>query len=319
MNNAQGGRKDKIDVLRTAFWFAEIKLRLGASTAYEIENRLEPSAFGKNKDGDIFHKNKWSKYEVGRHVPNNALVLLIDRALPGTKRLLNHTLWKALRGVFDEAENEDDLLRLLAPDIQKIVFHEDGNGSRKKSLSKQHLRMLERRAGIDALSCLTILAREAVGQGNQASIFDIGTSVYRVLLILCTSFPFCDFAPELFDIYRERVFSVMHHEGLEFQLDASEFVNATHMLNRLLLTLEDNNQIGVRPKDSIQAMSDLLCGEYGFCIQFAFAPLIGPAGPQTNLNAKAFADLERQKRFRQWGKEQFFSRKREILPPPELW
>lgn len=323
MDAACGGRKDAIDVLRTAFWFAEIKVRLGVPSAYMVERRLEIDAFGKNKDGDIFHRNKWPKYEVGQHVPSDALVTMVEGKLPGTKRLLNHALWKALQRNFDVSKSYDDWLRQLAPDIQKIVFQEDsrnpGNGSRRNSLSRRQLRMLERRAGIDVLACLTIFAREAVSQGTQAKIFDLGTSLYRVLLILCTTIPIGDFALELFDTYRERVLSLIRHEGLEFQLDDSEFVSAIGLLRSRLLALEDNDHIGVWPKDSIQAMSKILDGGYGFDIKFALAPLIGPTGPITKANAKAFADLERQKRFREWGKRQVFSRNRQVLPPPELW
>lgn len=323
MDAARGGRRDEIDVLRTAFWFAEIKMRLRAPSAYKVERCLEDGAFGKNKDGDIFHKNKWSKYEVGQHVPCDALVTMVEGKQPGTKRLLNHVLWKSLRRSFDAINSPDDWLRQLAPDIQKIIFLEDsrnpGNGSRKISLSKQQLRMLERRAGIDALACLTILAREAVSKGMQDTALNLGISVYRILLIQCTTTPIGDFALELFDLYRERVFSTMQNEGLEFQLDNSEFISAIGLLSSLLLVLEDNDRIGVRPNDSIQAMSKLLDGKYGFDIQFALAPLIGPTGPVTEENKKAFADLARQKRFREWGKQQIFSRNRQSLPPPELW
>lgn len=323
MADAQSSRRDEIDVLRTAFWFAEIKFRLKASTAYEVERILEPEAFGKNKDGDPIHRNKWSKYEVGQHVPSNALVTQVDAKLSGTKRLLNHALWKALQAKPGVNENIDDWLRQLAPDIQKVVFHEDsrtlGNGSRRVSLSKRELKMLERRAGIDALACLTIFIREFPKQGEQAQILDLGASLYRVLLILCVTLPIGDFALELLRVYRERVFSRVRADGLSFHLEESDFVSAVGLLHVLLLSLEDTEQIGVTRNDGIQAMCKLLEGGYGFDIKFALDPLIGPVGPLTDANNKSYRDFERKKRFRKWGTEQIFSKTREVLPPKELW
>jgi len=322
---ARGRRKDEVDVLRTAFWYAEAKARLSASSAYRIERILEPKAFRKNKDGDWIHKNKWSKYEVGQHVPNDALATQVDLILPGTKRLLNHTLWKALQTKNSGRENIEDWLRQLAPDIQKIVFnadrHSPGSTSRRASISRRQLKMFERRAGIDALACLTILLRESCNQGEQAIALDLGTSLYRVLLILCTTVPAGDFALELLDIYRERIFSLVRYEGRKFYLEDCDFLDAVSLLNMLLLALEDNGLIGIGWDDRVQAVCKLLDGGYGqgFNVQFAVAPLIGPDKPLTDANAKAYRDLERQKRFRQWGKEQIFSSTREVLPPIELW
>ncbi len=98
MAAASGKRKDAIDVLRAAFWYAEVKARLRAVTAYEIEKLLEGKAsFGKNADGDRFHRNKWPKYEVGQYVPSNSLATHTDKLIPGSKAILNHVLWKVLK------------------------------------------------------------------------------------------------------------------------------------------------------------------------------------------------------------------------------
>lgn len=323
MAEATSSRRDEIDVLRTAIWFAEIKSRLNASSAYEVERILEPNAFGKNKDGDSIHRNKWSKYEVGKHVPSNVLVTQVDAKLPGTKRLLNHVLWAALQAKLDLNENTDSLLRQLAPDVQKIIFHADRHipegSSHRVRLSLRQLKMLERRAGIDALACLTIYTREASDHGMPDQILDLGTSLYRVLLILNTIVPIRDFALDILGIYRKRIFSQIRYGGLKLHVEDADFLDAVRLLNTLLLSLEDNYKIGIGWNDSIRAMYQLLNGGYGFHIQFALAPLICPDGPLTDANAKDYCDFERQKRFQIWGKEQISSGRREILPPQELW
>ena len=48
---------------------------------------------------------------------------------------------------------------------------------------------------------------------------DLGTSLYRVLLILCTTVPAGDFALELLNTYRERIFSLVRYEGRKFYLE----------------------------------------------------------------------------------------------------
>lgn len=320
---AQGGRRDQIDVLRTALWYTEIKARLNAYTGYEIERLLEPKAFWKNEYGERVHRNKWSRYEFGKHVPRNALATKVDLKFPGTKRLLNHVLWEALRIKSSTNENVDDWLRQLSPDIQKIIFHASRHGSENDwhaSLSGRQLKMLERRAGIDTLACLTIILQECAKRGERVELFKIGTSLYRVLLILCTTIPIGNFALELLKIYRERVFSLARHKGQIFHLEDAHFLDAVGILRTIFLALEDNPRIGVGWDARVQAVCSLWDGGgHGFAIKFALDPIIGPDGPLTDINATDYRDFERQKRFRQWAKDQMSSGERETLPPRELW
>jgi hypothetical protein len=319
---AQSGRRDVTDVLRTALWFADVRSRLSASTAYEVERILEPKAFGRNEDGDCFHRNKWTKYEVGRHTPSDLLVASVDARLPGTERMLNHVLWKALQTKQEIGGHANDWLRQLGPDIQKIVFqthpYGSGNSYQRLNLSQVQLKMLERRAGVDALACLTILLRESYERGESSHTFDIGSSLYRVLLILCTAIPIGNFTFELFDVYSNRIFSLVRHKGLRFRFEDFDFVEAVSLLHVLLLTLEDNNQIGLRWDDSVRAMCKLLNGDYGFDIKFALDAPIGPDEALTTANAKDYREFKRLKRLRQWGQENIMSGGSERFPPGDL-
>lgn len=320
---AQGGRRDEIDVLRTAFWFAEVKTRLSASTAYEIEKLLEPEAFGKNKDGDHIHRNKWPKYEVGQHVPSASLVTRVDVTLPGTKRVLNHVLWESLQAKYSIKELADKWLWQLGPEIQGCIFQIQSYGTsgsyHRISPSRRQLTLLERRSGIDALACLTILLRESCEQGKNSHAIDIGKSIYRMLLVLCNTSRFGDFALELFEIYRNKIFSLPWHKGIIFRLTDSDFIEAVKLLKIIVLQVKDNSKDGSDGHGLIKVMYKLLDGDYGFDVKFALDPPIGPSEPFSDLNSKEWGDFEVRERFRQWGKKQIFLSNREVLPPGELW
>jgi len=63
-----------------------------------------------------------------------------------------------------------DMLRQLAPSMQAIILEDDDGASPPKLVwppSRTQLRQLERRAGMDALACLTILLRYAVAEGDE--------------------------------------------------------------------------------------------------------------------------------------------------------
>jgi len=324
MHAAQGRRKDEVDVLRTAFWFAEIKARLNASTAYEIERLLEPEAFGKNKDGDHIHRNKWSKYEVGQHVPCDSLVTRVDAKLPGSKRVLNHVLWEVLRAKHSIKELADDLLRQLTPEIQVCVFriqrYRTSDSHHRISSSRRQLTLLERRSGIDALACLTILLRESSEQGENPHSIDIGKSIYRMLLVLCSTGQFGDFTQEIFDIYRDKIFSLPRHKGIIFRLKDSDFIDAVKLLTIIVLQVEDKKKFGTDGHGLNKVMYKFLDGDYGFDVKFALDPSFGPSEPFSDMNSKEWEDFEVREKFRQWGKEQLSSSNiREVLPPAELW
>jgi len=46
-------------------------------------------------------------------------------------------------------------------------YRNSGNSSRRASLSRRQLKMLEMRAGIDALACLTIFVRSSLIRGSK--------------------------------------------------------------------------------------------------------------------------------------------------------
>lgn len=323
MAGAKSSRKDEIDVLRTAFWFAEVKTRINASSFYAIEKFLEPEAFWKNEENRHIHMNKWPKYEVGQHVPSNSLTTRVNAKLPGTKRILNHVLWKTLQAKYWTKECADDWLIQLGPDIQGVMFqtHRYGTSESFQRIhsSRNQLIQIERRSGFDALACLTILLRESCEQGENPFSIEIGKSIFRMLLVLCRTNLFGNFAQEIFDVYRNKIFSLPRCNGQIFRLETFNFLEAVGLLNILVLQINDRSKSDQNGNGLVEVMYKLLDGDYGFDAKFALDPPIGPCDPLNEFNSKEWGKFERYKRFRQWGKEQIFSDYREILPPNWLW
>lgn len=320
--SATGGRRDEIDVLRTAFWFSEIKRYLDAGTSYAVEHKLEPEAFGKNIEGDHYHRNKWPKYEIGRHVPSVELAAKVERQIPGTARLLNHVLWDSLRTKHCAKEKANDWLQQLAPDFQNIVYKPGSFSTVRDCLrvkiGKVLLAKLERRAGIEALACLTILLRESNELGDSKTAMAIGKSLYRVFLILITTNAFKPIAPELVDIYRLRIFPLVRHQGEAFHLDSFQFFEAANILRELSLQLEDAYHIGGSWLNSVRAKIKLLSGPHRLDVKFALDPPLVPCVKRTSENEDIWKRAEQRERFRQWGLNSISSGGNERWPPEEL-
>ena len=319
MVEATGPKRTEIDVIRTAIWYAQVKQKLSANTAYEIERKLEPNAFGFNKYHDEYHTNKWSKYQVGERTPNKALIASVDCQLSGTQYLIDHVLWKCLKVDINSAFDVDSWIKELRPNIQQVIFEDSFpniiGGVRRIKFSEVQLKMLERKAGIEALACLMILFHETYSEGNHERALDIGISIYKVLLIVNNTLPFKHFTIELFYIFNKRVFSQINSNGLGFRFDEFSFVDAVELLNKLLLVIEDNGQ----SVNSLYTMINLMDGKYGFDIMSMLRAPVGPIVPKTDFNLEHYLNYERQKQLRIWAKSNIYSENREETPPVDLF
>ncbi len=274
MEAARGKRKDEIDVLRTAFWYAKIAARLHGAIPAEIEDYLEPDAFFEVAKGYWAHKNKWSKYRVGLHVPRNLLATRADELLPGSKAILNHVLWLVLKMKYPAKAHADDWLKKLDPAIQQHVFKSQDYGVLRVPISRRLLRSLERKAGLDALACLTILLCESSEQGESPLSIDIGQAIYRMLLVLGNTDRFADFIEIIFDVYRDRIFPLAKYKKERFELERANFSWSLQLLATVILRLEASNTHNADEPKFIGTMYKVLYGRYGFDLKFALDPQI---------------------------------------------
>ena len=61
--------------LRIRYWYEALRERTGLNTAYQLEKHFEPESFAREADGSIrYYKNKWTRYEQGRHLPQSRLL-----------------------------------------------------------------------------------------------------------------------------------------------------------------------------------------------------------------------------------------------------
>lgn len=268
---ATGPKHRVIDVIRIALWYAEIQHRLGLKSTYAVEKALEPEAFFRSAEmgGAIrYHRNKWRNYRVGRHKPNRDLVKRVEKAVPGTEHLLNHILWEVLTRRIDLDDFFNTGIYRLSPEVQFVLVDFTYTElKRRHDLSSlahlKRLKMLERRAGLDALAVLTALFMYAVEHFSSEDAYRIGFSLRRVLLITVSSWPFLGLSDYLFRFYFATVLSQSTYETkiLPKLLDF-DFVKAINYLNHKILCLEDLNIIGGDLSKIRHVKLDILEGYY---------------------------------------------------------
>jgi hypothetical protein len=322
--------RDPVDVLSTRYWYFLVSIAARASdralpTAYELEKRFEPEAFGKNKLGDPYHRNKWSKYKCGLHTPNAVLIHEVERQLPGTRAALQHVLWKSLDTDIKVSDHIDDWLTQLEPEVQKVIlFHRDILGprlgrQRHQTLSWARLRMIERRASVDALACLTMLLREAHEAGRAEYAFKLVCPTFYTLLMMAVEHIGLDIAEPMFEIYIERIFSLPRCNGLKYSFNDYPFRHAAIKLNSMTYHLKDKAENDTSWPSKVRYMLKLLGGDYGYDVTFALHPFAEPDLSQEGHSAQAFAEFARHKRLQAWGWNALLTKNGERFPPDHVW
>ena len=148
----KGKRRGIIDAFKTVFWFYELKNRNGAKSIYELEKLLEPESFKVDKYGSRYRHNRWNGYSVGKHTPNQSLILKIDKTNPGTQTIFNHVLWDVLRLELSAATNAADWFARIEPEVQILLFSRSKTFRIHRKLTSQTFEAIERRAGLSSLA-----------------------------------------------------------------------------------------------------------------------------------------------------------------------
>lgn len=256
-------RRDKVDRLRTKFWYLSLCGRIGKWTVYMLEKTFEQIPY-------TMKKGKWRYFRDGRRVPASALVTRADNHPrgKGTAREINHVLWKVLRLDFDLRRGADFWLHQLSPDVQNIFFITDldpvdGKYYERRRIDGRQLRALERQASLDSLACLTILFREACGKNEREFMRIIAESIYRALLIVSQDYPMSVLAGDVFELYAERIFSILPSDVSPLEISSARFAeDSTALAYQFACTIEHNDP----PTDSWPARAalfhDILRGKY---------------------------------------------------------
>lgn len=269
---AQGTRKNEMDVLRTAFWFATLKDRLRVKTAYKVEKELNLRA--SSDDSERIPENKWPKYEVGLRLPQKSLVARVEARLPGTQVIFNHVLWQVLQTRLPVAEHADDWLHQLSPEVLRYVFKSKGFSYSRVLASTRVLRSLERNAGIDSLTYLTILLREMSEEGGNPLSIELGRSIYRMLLVLSVTECFGNFAEIFFDIYRQKIFPLATFKGKQLSFEHINFSATVSAFSTFIPVMPEANQPNFDTPARVRMLYDILNGRRGIEIKMILDPKI---------------------------------------------
>lgn len=175
-----------VDALRTVYWFHGLQRKVGVNSADAMSALLEDeelSPSGAAKD----LKRKWRNYRRGRYTPRLQLVEAVDRRCPGSRGLLEHVFWDAIRLELPAARYCEIWLSRLHPEVQAIVWRRSdlySDGKRSRHLSDRQLRRLERCASLDSLACLVIAMREAAHAKEFTLAQKLTHAVRRMLLLM---------------------------------------------------------------------------------------------------------------------------------------
>jgi hypothetical protein len=199
-----------INVIRVRFWYAGVKQKTGLTTTYQLERHFEPltkTAIDKRTP----FRNKWSKYQAGKHTPGAVLVSLVDAKIPGSARELNHPLWEVLRLGERVLPKIDVWMEKLEPRVQAVVYHPPQDGMNALKLRKPYTSMLSNKlvklGNLDALTALLLYWLESKQLGQHDNNRFQACSIYQLLLMM--GMDFCDrnIAEELFVLFLASIFT----------------------------------------------------------------------------------------------------------------
>lgn len=306
-------------VLATAAWYAEIAYRLGAKTSYRVGKILEPEGYRENAELEPNHRSKWRKYQIGAQSPCKSFIEKINTIIPGSSRLINHELWRILDLNKLPAGHVTEEFSKINPGVSHLIYKEDllRGIYRRKPMGTRLLRSLELNSGIDSLACVTLLFLEFFEGGQRKHFEKIANCIYCVMAITCMNPPLAAIGGELFNIYKERIFSRVEINGCGYLLDGFDFKWRVEKLIRFVAYLENNKFI--RRHDwsaQTRELVYILNGFYGMEMRNALAMPFGPLQSRCEANEQYYKEMDKWNVFCNSGKKMLEEERYELIPPP---
>lgn len=299
-----GKFRDVIDAFRTVYWFHSLRVGLGADTTYQLEKLLEPNAFCVDADGGCYRRNKWGGYKQGKHTPSHKLVASVNGQFEGAQSEFEHVLWDTLRLSKPASQNADAWIRQLDPGIQSILWEKDkkitGNRIRIRPLKKRHLQMIERRASLDALACLTLLLRESHEIGHAQQSFNIAKSLCRVLLMIGEVLNGHGISKPLYEYYEELVLPLACWEEKRITFKGIDFMTLVGWLYHCLYHLKNVEPHQLNEQEKVHYKFKILNGDYGFDYMWLLNPLEVPTKTAVDLESREYREQNLNEKRRQW-------------------
>lgn len=195
------------------------------------------------------------------------MVEITERKIPGCSVILYHPLWEILRKGFSENRRPAIGFSLISQDIQRIILPQ-GIATATFPItqyyrSKTQLQMLERRAGLDALACLSLLLIDAIQTEQSALALDVSRSLFRSLLLICMTKPYNHLEDWIFYCFAKYLLNYVSHAGERIALRSIGFSDLTTLLQWKILSLEDAGVLWRTKEDLFRGCLRILNGKYG--------------------------------------------------------
>ena len=179
-------RKDPVvDISANAYWFENVRVKLGQKRPYGVEKVVEPQGFRKMNSG-YGHTNKWRNYKSGRRRPQAVLINKVESLCPGSAAVFDHPLWRVAR--LPDTKSllpfSTAWLRMLSIEVLSLLFKTDPRTGAevRRGVTNRVLKVLGDKADLDGIAALAILLREAAEQGRSKMALAVGEALYRAIL-----------------------------------------------------------------------------------------------------------------------------------------
>jgi hypothetical protein len=285
-------QRHSVDIFRVRFWYQGLLLYTKHTSAYQLERYFEPLD-KKTHDARTPFRNKWIRYETGKHTPQKRLVEFVDAKCHGTALEFYHPLWTALKIEHYESKAIESVFASLEPQVKKVVYQSkvDGFGATSRlKFNSVFMPSLLKLGNLDALTALLLYWREAVNCNQQSTACFIARKIYSLLLMLDGIFRQRALADEFFCLLTEIVFKRTQWADGLFGVEKKLHTCNVFTLESLLRKVPK-----LRPFESWQlrcrAVYKLLEGQFGFDVFFGLGVVLRldlSYGPPASQQLKAW-------------------------------
>lgn len=268
-----GQRRDVVDALATVAWFRHLRGRSQDTSPYAIGRSVEPDAYWKTEERVRFHRNKWPKYERGKHRPDAALTNLAEQVYPGSARELNSALWRFLKKIPESSKALGELEQLLETEVRLQIARWQPRIQASKNGSIGRLATAFERIGtVDALTAMLILCQSARLEGRTAQAHEWTLYIYRCMLMLGSFWMSRGIARPLFELIEQRFLKEVSHLGCRYSFPAVLYGQAIGKLESVLWHIKDAPYHLMSERQRNRYTQRILDGNFGWDLKFAFNP-----------------------------------------------
>lgn len=321
---ARGKFRDVVDAFRTIYWFHDLRIWAHAKGPNDLQERLEPEASGFGQESGLpYRRNKWRYYRKGSHTPRPDFVSEIKRRCSGYATDFDHILWDALRTEMPIASYADHWIRRLEPRVQTLFWQKedsrDASRIRFQKFDKRQLAMLERRAGLDALACLTMMLREAHERGDEEYAYELGQRACRMLVMIGDTLHAHGIAEPFHEFYELAILPLAAFRGMRPTLAGISFMELVGHLSHRMYHLHQVDAWSLSLEAYRAYQQKIISGDYWFDYLHLLNPIPIPVDPSLPPDNPLYRSWQAENALRLWALNAVRTFSREKFPPDDLY